>query len=86
MAVRSEIGYARSGDVAVAYVVSGEGPRDVVFAHGFAGNIEIERETPFQRAFHDRVAGFARFIAFDRRGTGTFRPVAGAGDSGGADG
>ena len=27
----------------------------MVFAHGFAGNIEIERETPFQRAFHDEV-------------------------------
>lgn len=67
---RDEIRYARSGDVAVAYVVSGDGPRDVLFAHGFAGNIEIERETPFQRAFHDRVASFARLIAFDRRGTG----------------
>ncbi len=70
MTDRDEIRYARSGDVAVAYVVSGEGPHDIVFAHGFAGNIEIERETPFQRAFHDRVASFARFIVFDRRGTG----------------
>ena len=70
MVDRDEIRYARSGDVAVAYVVSGEGPRDIVFAHGFTGNIEIERETPFMRGFHDRVASFARFIVFDRRGTG----------------
>jgi class 3 adenylate cyclase len=70
MVDRDEIRYARSGDVAVAYVVSGDGPRDVVFAHGFSGNLEIERETPFQRAFHDRVASFARLIVFDRRGTG----------------
>ena len=46
------------------------GPPDLVFAHGFAGNIEIERETPFQRPFHDRAASFSRFILFDKRGTG----------------
>ena len=68
--MRDEFRYARSGDVSIAYVTDGEGPPDVVFAHGFAGNIEIERETPFQRAFHDRVASFSRFILFDRRGTG----------------
>ena len=67
---RDEFRYARSGDLAIAYATYGEGPPDVVFAHGFAGNIEIERETPFQRAFHDRVASFSRFILFDRRGTG----------------
>ena len=65
-----EFRYARSGDVAIAYATYGEGPPDVVFAHGFAGNIEIERETPFQRAFQDRAASFSRFILFDRRGTG----------------
>lgn len=67
---RDEYRYAKSGDVSIAYVTDGEGPPDIVFAHGFAGNIEIERETPFQRAFHDRVASFSRFILFDRRGTG----------------
>jgi class 3 adenylate cyclase len=70
MRVGNEFRYARSGDVAIAYATYGQGPPDVVFAHGFAGNIEIERETPFQRAFHDRVASFSRFILFDRRGTG----------------
>jgi class 3 adenylate cyclase len=64
------IRYARSGDIAIAYSVSGEGPRDLLFAHGFAGNVEIEREIPFMRAFHDRAAGFCRFVVFDRRGTG----------------
>jgi class 3 adenylate cyclase len=67
---RDEFRYARSGDLAIAYATYGNGPPDIVFAHGFAGNIEIERETPFQRAFHDRVASFSRFILFDRRGTG----------------
>lgn len=70
MAGPDPISYARSGNVAIAYSVSGEGPRDLVFAHGFAGNVEIEREIPFMRAFHDRAAQFSRFVAFDRRGTG----------------
>ncbi len=67
---QDEFRYAMSGSVAVAYATYGTGPPDIVFAHGFAGNIEIERETPFQRAFQDRVASFSRFILFDRRGTG----------------
>src|SRR5438105_6820112 len=70
MVDRDEIRYARSGDVWIAYAVSGGGPPDVVFAHGWEGNIEDERETLFQRAFHDRVGSFARFVVFDRRGTG----------------
>jgi class 3 adenylate cyclase len=65
-----EIQYARSGDVAIAYAVYGDGPRDLVFAHGGAGNIEIEREIPFMRAFQDACSQFSRFIVFDKRGTG----------------
>ena len=67
---RDEFRYARSGDVAIAYTTHGEGPPDIVFVHGFAGNIQIERETPHVRAFHDRIASFGRFVTFDRRGTG----------------
>ena len=65
-----EYRYAKSGDVSIAYATYGEGPHDIVFAHGFAGNIEIERELDVARAFQDRVASFSRFIVFDRRGTG----------------
>jgi class 3 adenylate cyclase/pimeloyl-ACP methyl ester carboxylesterase len=68
--LRDEFRYAMSGDVAIAYAVYGEGPPNLVFVHGFAGNIEIERELPYVRAFHDRIAAFARLIVFDRRGTG----------------
>jgi class 3 adenylate cyclase/pimeloyl-ACP methyl ester carboxylesterase len=68
--VYDEFRYARSGDVAIAYAAHGQGPPDVVFVHGYAGNIQIARETPELRAFHDRIASFARLLAFDRRGTG----------------
>ena len=65
-----EFRYALSGNVAIAYAVYGKGPPDVVFVHGFAGNIEIEREREYSRAFHDRISAFSRFVIFDRRGTG----------------
>jgi class 3 adenylate cyclase len=65
-----EFRYARSGDVSIAYATYGSGQRDVVFVHGFAGNIQDESEMPWCRAFHERLASFARLIVFDRRGTG----------------
>ena len=66
----SEIRYARSGDVAIAYLVHGEGPIDLVFVHGAVGHLEIEFERPENRAMLDRFARYARVITFDRRGTG----------------
>jgi class 3 adenylate cyclase len=65
-----EIQYTRSGDVSIAYAVVGEGPRDIVFVHGFAGNLETAQRLPERRAFFERFASSARVIEFDRRGTG----------------
>ncbi len=67
---RDRFKYAKSGDVTIAYSVTGAGPRNLVFVHGFVSNIEIEWETPEPRALHDRLAGFSRLITFDKRGTG----------------
>jgi pimeloyl-ACP methyl ester carboxylesterase len=67
---RDEFKYAKSGDVSIAYAVYVDGPHDLVFVHGSVSNIEIERETPDPRAFHDRLSSFLRFIVFDKRGTG----------------
>ena len=41
-----ETRYAQSGDVSIAYVVEGDGPVDLVWVHGYAGNIEVEAEDP----------------------------------------
>jgi class 3 adenylate cyclase len=68
--MQPEIRYARSGDVAIAYAVQGGGPIELVFVHGFAGNLDFELESPYMRPFHDRLASFARLVMFDRRGTG----------------
>jgi class 3 adenylate cyclase/alpha-beta hydrolase superfamily lysophospholipase len=65
-----EVSYARSGDVSLAYVVTGTGPIDVVFVHGFVGNLETGWEQPLRVAFFRRLSSFARVIEFDRRGTG----------------
>lgn len=65
-----EVRYATSGDVSIAYVVTGAGPFDLVFVHGFVGNLETAWEQPSRVAFIERLGSFARVIEFDRRGTG----------------
>ena len=63
--------YARSGDVSIAFqIVDSDGPLDVVFVHGFVGNMEVQAEQPGHEAFFERLASVGRVIRFDRRGTG----------------
>src|ERR1051325_49595 len=62
--------YARSGDVSIAYQVSGEGPIDLVFVPGFVSHLECMMEDPGIARFFQRLASFTRLIRFDKRGTG----------------
>jgi pimeloyl-ACP methyl ester carboxylesterase len=62
--------YARSGEVNVAYQVTGEGPFDLLLIHGFFSHLEIDWELPASRYVNDRLGSFARLIRFDKRGTG----------------
>jgi class 3 adenylate cyclase len=64
-----DIRYARSGDVAIAYQVVGDGPVDLVFVP-FFGNIRWAWEQPLFARFLERLASFSRLIVFDKRGTG----------------
>ena len=64
-----DIRYARSGDVAIAYQVVGDGPVDLVFVP-FFGNVRWAWENPRLVRFHERLASFSRLILFDKRGTG----------------
>src|SRR5947199_317882 len=41
-----DVRYARSGDVAIAYQTIGEGPVDLVFVRGFAGDLLSVWEQP----------------------------------------
>jgi len=68
--VTAPIRYARSGDVNIAYQVTGEGPFDLVLVPGFFSHLEIDWEHPEHARFLDRLGSFARLIRFDKRGTG----------------
>ncbi|HEU0246396.1 MAG TPA: adenylate/guanylate cyclase domain-containing protein [Gaiellaceae bacterium] len=64
------IRYARSGDVNIAYQVTGDGPFDLVLVPGFFSHLEIDREHAGYDHFLARLGSFARLICFDKRGTG----------------
>jgi len=66
----SPIRYARSGDVNIAYQVTGDGPFDLVLVSGFFSHIEIDWEYPEYARFLERLGSFSRLILFDKRGTG----------------
>jgi pimeloyl-ACP methyl ester carboxylesterase len=68
--------YARSGDVRIAYQVSGDGPFDVVWAPGTMSHLDLDWEMPQRALFFERFSKFCRLIRFDKRGTGlSDRPV-----------
>ena len=70
--------YARSGDVAIAFQVVGDGPFDVVFVPGSASHVEFGWDVPSFRRLYERLASFSRLILFDKRGTGMSDGVHGA--------
>ena len=57
-----ETRYARSGDVAIAYQVLGEGPFDVVLAPGYVSHVELIWEIARAAAFLRGVAEQARVL------------------------
>jgi class 3 adenylate cyclase/pimeloyl-ACP methyl ester carboxylesterase len=72
-----EICYAKSGDVRIAYQVTGGGSLDLVFVPGFISNLEAWWEEPEWAHFRSRLAAFSRLILFDKRGTGLSDAIAG---------
>jgi pimeloyl-ACP methyl ester carboxylesterase len=73
-----EVQYAKSGDVNIAYQVSGEGPFDLVFVPGYVTHLELHWAIPSFAPFLERLSSFARLIRFDKRGTGMSDRVSGA--------
>jgi pimeloyl-ACP methyl ester carboxylesterase len=63
-----DIRYARSGDVSIAYTVTGAGP-DLMLIPGFVSHID-SGAIPKADEFSEKLARFARVIAFDKRGHG----------------
>ncbi len=66
----SDIRYTRSGDVAIAYQLIGDGPIDLLFVTGFVSNLAWAWEHPRIVRFYEQMASFSRMTRFDRRGTG----------------
>jgi class 3 adenylate cyclase len=70
-----DVHYARSGDVAIAYQVVGDGPIDLVFVRGTLADLLAGWEMPL---FVDHVEGLTRcgrVLLFDKRGSGLSDPV-----------
>src|SRR4051812_25833388 len=67
---RAPIRYAKSGDVNIAYQVSGDAPFDLVLVPGFFSHLELDREHPAALHIVERLSSFSRLIMFDKRGTG----------------
>lgn len=63
------ISYTRSGDVAIAYQVLGDGPVDLVFVPDFSNLIWFWQH-PLPAGFFRELASFSRLILLDKRGVG----------------
>jgi class 3 adenylate cyclase len=73
-----ETRYARSGDVSIAYQVTGEGPFDIVLVPGFVSHVELAWQIPAMAGFFRKLGESARLIRLDKRGTGMSDRVSGA--------
>jgi pimeloyl-ACP methyl ester carboxylesterase len=65
-----ETQYTRSGDVNIAYQVTGEGPLDLVLVPGWVSHLDMDWEEPSYAHMLRRLSSFARLIRLDKRGTG----------------
>ena len=68
--MKLETRYAKSGDVHIAYQVTGDGPIDLVLVPGFVSHLETDSDSPVRSRLLQRLASFCRLIRFDKRGTG----------------
>jgi pimeloyl-ACP methyl ester carboxylesterase len=74
----TEVQFARSEDVHIAYKVVGDGPTDFVSVEGAISHLETKWELPAYRRFYERLGEVARVIIFDKRGMGMSDRVPGA--------
>jgi pimeloyl-ACP methyl ester carboxylesterase/class 3 adenylate cyclase len=71
--------YAKSGDLFIAYQVTGEGPVDLIWSPGATSHLALQWENPYIVRFVERLSTFCRLIRFDKRGTGlSDRPTSAA--------
>ena len=74
----TEVAFAQSGDVNIAYRVVGDGPVDLVYVQGAFTHLDVYWELPAFRRYCERLGEFSRLILFDKRGMGMSDRVPGA--------
>jgi pimeloyl-ACP methyl ester carboxylesterase len=62
--------YAKSGDISIAYQVTGNGPLDLIVVPGWMSNVDLHWQMLGYEAWVARMTSFCRLIVFDKRGTG----------------
>ena len=65
-----ETRYTKSGDVNIAYQVTGSGARDIVLVPGFVSHLDADWDEPRSAHLLARLGRLGRLIRFDKRGTG----------------
>ena len=65
-----EVRWAKSGDVALAYQMVGDGPRDIVVLISGVSHLEVFWDLPENVENVRRLASLGRVILFDKRGMG----------------
>ena len=68
--MRPRTQYAKSGDVCLAYQVTGRSSVDLLIAPGFISHLDQFWEEPELARFLHELQSFTRLILFDKRGTG----------------
>jgi pimeloyl-ACP methyl ester carboxylesterase len=67
--------YARSGELAIAYQVLGDGGPDVALDVWWFNHVDAQWDFPPIARLLRRFATFSRVIVFDKRGLGLSDPV-----------
>lgn len=67
--------FAQSDGVRIAYNDRGEGPTTIVLAPGIISHLNLMENLPPFRNMLGQLAGFARVLAFDKRGQGLSDPT-----------
>jgi DNA-binding SARP family transcriptional activator/class 3 adenylate cyclase len=70
LGAQPRIRYTRSGEVSIAYQTVGDGPIDLVLAHGWVCTFQPGWEDERISRFYRRLSSIGRLILFDKRGTG----------------
>jgi class 3 adenylate cyclase len=65
-----DVRYTRSGDVAIAYQVVGDGPVDLVWFRGMAGDLLSSWDQPLLIRHATDLTALGRVLMLDKRGTG----------------